>query len=363
MSEGHHGGARTSGPPVPPGPPPARLFARLKSGPEVRAPLLCLFLLLPSAVLAQSPSVGRVVLRAETPAGGPYVEEMFLLRIRSNIRANVTLDQFRQPPLQDFDWQQYGVDAAVEDMIDGFRVQGVERTLALFPRHAGHLTVEPFTRHVTIQTDANERVEMDFVSQPLEIEARDHADIGPAGAWWLPARSVQLTDRWEPRPDRIGLNETARRIVTLEVEGITAERLPPLPPLRVPGLISFAGPVERETLVTDNGPRARATYRWDVRPVSDDPATTPAIHIPWFDSAARVMRDAALPEMRVTFASPTGADIESAPVRAPVRAISLWPLLAAAGTFVWTLAALVLLSGRAGWRARTPRDPLLPLDG
>ena len=318
--------------------------------------------LLASPAAAQAPSIGRVVLRAETPPGGPYVEEMFLLRIRSNIRANVTLDQFRQPPLLDFDWQQYGVDAAVEDMIDGFRVPGVERTLALFPRHAGRLAIEPFTRHVTIQTDSGARVEVDFVSQPLEIDVRAHDGVGPAGAWWLPARSVKLTDTWAPRPDRIGLNETARRIVTLEVEGIAAERLPPMPPLRVQGLITFAGPVERETLVTADGPRARATYRWDVRPVSDDPATTPAIHIPWFDSGARVMRDAALPEMRVKFTSPTGADEEAAVARPPVRAFSLWPLLAAAAAFVWTLAAMVLLSGRGGSRSRK-RDPLLPLDG
>ena len=357
-------GARSSGPQAP----AAQWSAKWRGcgrrhgrtgGPRSRIVCFCLALLASSA-LAQTAvdmSQGRVALRAELPAGGPYVGEMFLLRIRSNIRANINLDEFRQPDLEGFDWQQYGVDLAVDDMIEGFRVPGVERTLALFAQRAGRLSIGGFTRHVTIQLGSGERVVADFVSPPLEIDVRAHDGVGAAGAWWLPARSVKLSETWQPRPDRIGLNETARRVVVLEIDGVTAERLPPLPPLRVPGLIAFAAPVERETLITLEGPRVRATYRWDVRPVSDDPARTPAIHVPWFDISARVMRDAALPERKVSFVNPLGEVAEAAPPQAIYAPSSL---LAGAAAFVWTLALLYLLAGAP--RRGRPED-LLPLDG
>jgi hypothetical protein len=46
---------------------------------------------------------------------------------------------------------------------------------------------------------------------------------------------------------------------------------------------------------------ARATYEWDIRPISTSPAQLPAIHVPWFDSSERRMRDAAIPSIWVAY--------------------------------------------------------------
>jgi hypothetical protein len=116
-------------------------------------------------------------------------------------------------------------------------------------------------------------------------------------------KSLTVTDKWEPEPDRIRPGETAHRTVVVEAVGIGAERLPPAPKLRSPGLITFAGPVERTTTLTPAGPIARAVYRWDVRPVTASPATLEAVHIPWFDTVSRQMRDAVLPPRQVAFLS------------------------------------------------------------
>jgi len=313
---------------------------------------------------AIDPSIGRVDVTVELPKETPYVGEMLVVHMRSTVRANVALHAIRQPSLANFDWQQFGKDGDFQDMRDGFWVAGVERVIAVYPRRAGRLTIDPFVRHVTVITAANERVEAEFASHPVEIEVRDHDGVGAAGDWWLPARSVRITDSWEPRPDRIGPNETARRTLTVEAVGITADRLPPPPSLRAPGVITFAAPVERQTIVTTEGPIARAVYRWDVRPVSDAAAAVPAIHLPWFDTTERRMRDAAVPEQRVSFVGAPGAE-PARPAAGPAFGLlSAASLTAGAASFVWTVAVVFLiatsgLSRRAGSMIRAPSRRIL----
>jgi hypothetical protein len=154
-------------------------------------------------------------------------------------------------------------------------------------------------------TETGDRAETELVSKPFTIEVRARDGVGDPADFWLPAKSLQIEDRWEPEPDRIPVGETARRIVTVEAAGLSADRLPPLPRFRAPGVITFAGPVERETIVTDQGPIARATYQWTVRPVSTTVAMAPGIRLPWFDITTRTMREAATPERRVAFIDAT----------------------------------------------------------
>jgi hypothetical protein len=282
------------------------------------------------------------------PREGPYVGEMLLLRLRSFIQGRVALQDIRQPDLVNFDWQQFGVDSEIETVIGGVTTRGIERVIALYPRRAGRLTIEPFTRRVTLLTRDNERVERIFASDPVAIDVRPHDGVGRAGDWWLPARSVTLTDSWEPPPDRIGLNDTARRTISIEAVGLTADRLPPAPPMRTPGVIVFAGPADRKTIATDAGPVARAVYRFDVRPVSGDPAQMPAVHIPWFDVVQRRMRDASIPARTVAFVNPMappGSPAGHAQEAAP------WRALLTAASFAWAAALAWLVATSRVWRA------------
>ena len=322
----------------------------------MRNPCLAAIGLCLCATLAQAqapsidPALGDVTVTADLPKDGPYVGELILLTLRSSIRAQITLHDIRQPALQNFDWQQFGNDRAIETMVKGFRVAGIERSLAVFPRKAGHLVIEPFVRHITIMTASGERLEGDFASQPLEIEVRAHDGVEPPGAWWLPAHAVTIRDSWDPAPEKLGLNETAQRILVIEAAGITADRLPPPPALRAPGLISFVGPAERTTLVTPDGPVARAVYHWNIRPVSDAAAMVPAIHIPWFDTGARQMRDASVPERRVSFINPLGEARQQAATAASQGWLTWRGLAVALAAFVWALAVQSLLAaGGRGW--------------
>ena len=143
---------------------------------------------------AVDPSIGKVEVTLDLPKDKPYVGEMVMLRMRSFIRAYIVLDDIRQPPMVDFDVQQLGRDKPVEAMIDGFQVEGIERDLAIFPQQAGRLIIEPFVRHVTIVNSDGSRSQADFASKPVYIDVQTYQAVNPAGTWWLPVKSLSMTD-------------------------------------------------------------------------------------------------------------------------------------------------------------------------
>jgi hypothetical protein len=301
----------------------------------------------PNAPPAIDPSVGKVEVTLDLPKDKPYVGEMIMLRMRSFIRADVALDTIVQPPLTNFDSQQLGRDKPIQAMVDGFDVAGFERDVAIFPQQAGRLVIDPFVRSVTIVTDNMQRVKADFASKPVFVDVQNHDAVNPPGTWWLPAKSVTVTDTWSVPPDEIKPGTLARRIVTIEAVGLTADRLPPPPDALAPGTIAFKGPATRDTLITPDGPVARASYQWDIRPVSGSPARLPAISIPWFDTVERHIRIAAIPDIWVAYVGTLVHSSHEPPRTWRDTYLSRGPMLAGVAGFAWTGAvALLLLRGR-----------------
>ena len=165
---------------------------------------------------AETPSfdapLGRIEIRADLPKDPPFVGEPIVLHVRSSLRANATRDKILQPVLTQFDWQQFGIDTSSEELLEGFWTPVIERVLMVTPLKAGSLTIPPFTRHVEFLAANEERVEANLVSNSLVIDVRSHEGVDLADGWWLPAKSVKISDKWEPAPDKIPFGETAHRV-------------------------------------------------------------------------------------------------------------------------------------------------------
>ena len=317
--------------------------------------LLCLVAAVPARAdpsgRVVDPSIGKVEVTLDLPKDKPYVGEMIMLRMRSFIRADIARDAIIQPPLLNFSWQQLGRDKPISAMVDGYQVAGFERDLAIFPGTSGRLIIEPFTRRVTIVNGDGSRSEADFASKPLYVDVQNYQAVNPPEAWWLPVKSLTLTDTWSPEPDEIPQAALTRRTITVEAVGMTADRLPPPPELRAPGILSFRGPVERETQITEDGPIARATYQWDLRPATGAPAKLPEISVSWFDTGERRMREAAVPERWVAY---LGTFVHTRLERIPSfreRVLKPGPIAAGLAGFAWTAAFVGFLVTRG------PQDP------
>ncbi len=233
----------------------------------------------------------------------PFPREMVLLKVHGVYKQPILLEEVVQPSLANFSWTQLGRDHWSRTKLpDGQSAIAFDRTVAVFPHHAGQFTIEPFTHKLTVN-DVGERRMVEVRSQPIPFPVAPWT--APSGGpdakepWWLPARDVTITDSWSPDPETVKVGETTRRIVTLEAQGMVAEGLPPRPVMRTRGIITFAGPVTRETLLTPSGPVARATYQWDVKPGVPEIIPLDAIAIPWFDTNTRTMREAEIPARQI----------------------------------------------------------------
>jgi len=325
------------------------------SGSRRLAPLALLAPLLAAAPARAEIEPGDLTLTVTAERNGnaaPFAREMVLLRIHGLYRQQILLEEVVQPTLANFSWTQLGRDGWSKARLpDGQVGLAFDRTIAIFPHHAGDFTLEPFIHRLTVN-DAGTRRVVDVRSEPISFPvARWTQGSGGPDAkepWWLPARDVTVTDSWSPDPETVKLGETTRRIVTVEAQGMVAEGLPPRPVMRTRGILTFAGPVTRETIITPSGPVARATYQWDVRPGVPEVIPLEAISIPWFDTVSRTMRETEIPARQIG-----GGLVDRDGGLAPPQGAS--PLVAAAaGLAAFGLGLVLLGFGPGGTRLRLP---------
>ncbi|WP_019906255.1 BatD family protein [Methylobacterium sp. 77] len=270
----------------------------------------------------------------------PFSREMVLLHIRGVYRQAILLEEVIQPSLANFSWTQLGRDTWSKTRLpDGQVAVAFDRTIAIFPHHPGDFTIDPFIHRLTINEGGARKV-VDVPSEPVSLPVATWTK--PVGGpdvkepWWLPARDVTITDSWSPDPETVKIGETTRRIVTLEAQGLVAEGLPPRPVMRTRGVLTFAGPVTRETIITPTGPVARATYQWDVRPAVTEIVPLEAITIAWFDTVSRTLREAEIPARQIGGGLPD-RDEDAKPI-APASPIAV--AAAAIGAFGLGLALI-----------------------
>ena len=302
----------------------------------------------------EAADIGRAEIVADLPKGGAIEGEMIRLHLRATRRGRITLEELRQPALTDLSWTQLGRDTVFEAQAQGFIVPGVQRDLAVFAQRAGPLVIEPFIVHMTVLDENSERVELDMASAPLRIEVQP-VPAEAKGKPWLPAAELTLTDTWDKPVNALTQGEVAHRTLRIEALGLTADRLPPAPLLRAPGVIAFAYPAERVTEITPQGPAARALYQWDVKPVSQDAAELPPVEINWFDTRERRMKVASVRAVKVKLLA-AGAMARAAAAQA--GALSPPALLALClVACLWGLAGLALWRGARGQKQQAALRP------
>ncbi|MBT9288886.1 hypothetical protein [Prosthecodimorpha staleyi] len=285
------------------------------------------------------PDDARLTVTIDATAPEPYAREMILVRIRGLYTVQMTLETLDQPDLTDFAWMQLGRDRWTSTTAEGRPARSFERIMALFPKRAGVLTVPSFRHHLTLLAPDGARVPHDVVSAPVAVTVQ----APPAGSWWLPARALRLTDRFDRDPTALPPGETARRTVTIEAEGISADQLPPIPSLRAPGVIAFPEPEMRTSRLTREGPVATVVWHWTLRSMTGEPATVPEVAIRWFDTQTRRSEAAIMAATTVAAPGRFGAAVAGTGERlAALRAFAV-PGGVAAG---FALGLGLLLAGR-----------------
>ncbi len=255
---------------------------------------LCLLVLLSLAGGARAENLRLII-----PEMRPVAGEMIPVTVRGEYERQITLEKLSFPDSADYDWMQLARDQWRTEQVEGQAVRVFERRIAVFPRHAGPLTIGPVTHRLTVVGTDVPREELPVTAEPVTVAVAPF----PAEGSMLAVRGLTVTDALSTEPGKLRDGETLVRRVTIEAVGAPSHLVPPRPIVRAPWLISFAAPEARTQRLTPDGPVTTVTWEWHLRPSTGDPAVLPAIAIPWFDTGTRQTRTAEIPAIPFGYAS------------------------------------------------------------
>ena len=261
-----------------------------------------------------------------------------------------------------------GVEAIVEKLGEDNQYQTTrggrdfivrERRYAVFPQEAGTLTIGPVTFEAMVIPDRGFSRVQRFRSDVLELDVQ--AAVAPpaelAGAAWLPAQRVTLTEQWSEPGAELPVGIPRTRTIAVEALGLLETQLPDVLLENQPGIRQYADRPELAREITTDGLKSRRSVSYAVIAQTPGDVTLSSVSLPWFNVTTERWEVAELPPLalRVT----PGADVsDAAPVAQPsalppvvvTQERTLWPWISGALALAW-LATVALW-----WRSRTGRD-------
>ncbi|MNH89108.1 hypothetical protein D3C73_416230 [compost metagenome] len=291
-----------------------------------------------------------------------YVQAQAILTLR--IYHSVSLyDDSSLPPLQipDARIEQLGDSRTYEKDIDGLRHGVIEMRYAIYPQHSGELIIpaQVFNAALVDPQPVQDAAQgpkagklMRVTSAELLLTVKAKPLTYPADAPWLPARSLTLSEIWNPEPDHTQVGDSLTRSLTVKAEGLSSTQLPPLPGTDVGGLRRYP---DQPVLGNQNSERGLVGSREDreaLVPTRTGAIELPTVDVVWWNTfedhlehsslPARTLHVAANPSLVVD--TPAGASAVQA--SADSEALWRWKLS------TLFLACTTLLGFGLWWRGR-----------
>lgn len=255
-------------------------------------------------------TLAPVFIEASLDQTSVYVQAQAILTLR--IYHSVSLyDDSSLTPLQipDARIEQLGESRTYEKVINGLRHGVIEMRYAIFPQHSGVLTIPMQTFSATLvdtqpspDTSAQgpksgKLLRVTSAEIPLTVKAKPASY--PADAPWLPARSVSLSESWNPEPDHAQVGDSLTRSLTLKAEGLASSQLPPLPGTDANGLRRYP---DQPVLGNQNSERGLIGSREDreaLVPVHSGAIDLPAVDVVWWNTFEDHLEHSNLPARTV----------------------------------------------------------------
>jgi hypothetical protein len=292
-----------------------------------------------------------------------YVQAQAILTLR--IYHSVSLyDDSSLPPLQipDARIEQLGESRNYEKDINGVRHGVIEMRYAIYPQHSGELIIpaQIFNAALVDAQPAPDSASqspksgklMRVSSGEILLTVKAKPITYPADLPWLPARSLTLSESWNPEPEHVQVGDSLTRSLTVKAEGLASAQLPPLPGTEVSGLRRYP---DQPVLSNQNSERGLVGSREDreaLVPNRSGAIELPSVEVVWWNTfedhlehtslPARTLQVAANPSLMVD--TPAG----TSQVNANADGETLWR---------WKLSTLILacttlLGFGLWWRAR-----------
>ncbi|STX30161.1 KQDN repeat-containing protein [Legionella beliardensis] len=243
-----------------------------------------------------------VILKAELSNNTPYVNEQVIYTVKL-YNSRRLLDVNYQGPQVD--------DALLIPLGDGRRYQAAEngriyaveeQQYAIFPQKSGEIKITPPSFNALIYDSMPEPVHIQAAASQLKVKS---VPLNFQGKNWLPAKQVNLAEKYDQTLTSIEQGNTLRRTVTLQAIGTPAQLLPNL---TFTSNDKFS--VYPEKPIEKNSFRQFeliGTTTFNITYILNKPGkvTIPAIQIPWFNIVTNKEEVATLPALTLNVIAST----------------------------------------------------------
>jgi hypothetical protein len=252
--------------------------------------------------------------------------------------------------------EKLGEDAAYKTTRGGRTFDVRERRYAVFPQEPGTLTIGPVTFEAMVIPDRGFSRVQRFRSDVLELEVQPAVAPPPAlaGAAWLPAQRVTLTEQWSEADGDLTVGIPRTRTIVVEAVGLLETQLPEVVLGSQPGVRQYADRPELAREVTAEGLRSRRSVSYAVIAQTPGELTLAGVQVPWWNVTEQRWEVAELPSRAVSVVP--GADAAAAvPAAAePAAVASMAPSAQEGSYWPWVsgfLAAAWLATLALWWRS------------
>ncbi|MBU6959890.1 BatD family protein [Pseudomonas sp. CVAP len=292
-----------------------------------------------------------------------YVQAQAILTLR--IYHSVSLyDDSSLTPLQipDARVEQLGESRTYEKVINDLRHGVIERRYAIYPQHSGVLTIpaqmfsatlvetQPSQESAPQGPKAGKLIRVSSTGLNLTVKPKP-ADY-PADAPWLPARSLSLSESWNPTPDHVQVGDSMTRSLTLKAEGLASSQLPPLPATETSGLRRYPDQPQLSNQPSDRGLTGIREDREALVPTRIGQIELPPVEVVWWNTLQDHLERSSLPARTLNTVSNPSLMVDT-----PAGNVPATVALGSEALWYWKLSTLILacttlLGFGLWWRAR-----------
>lgn len=284
----------------------------IKAGKQTTQPIV---LNVTTANQAQSAQQsGELFLEVSAEPHTAYVQQQIIFTVRLYRAVNIGNGSTLSDPKfsgMDAMVERLGEDRGYQTTHNGQAYAVVERRYAVYPQKSGQFNSEP------VQFDG-EVIEARqsggiFMFDPFGQSSRHKRvssktiafSIKPvpatlAGAQWLPASKLQLTEQWSENLPKFAVGEPITRTLAISASGLTASQLPALDSKTIEGFKLYPDQPMLKNDKDDHGINGVRTQKIAIMPTRAGYFTLPEIEIKWWNINTDKEEVARLPARSIT---------------------------------------------------------------